>query len=62
MSVKMSEASLKDRGKESLHQEEIMSDPPHNYSHPPPDIMPKGLAINGKNLCTISTNKKNLVI
>ncbi|XP_043483679.1 serine/threonine-protein kinase Genghis Khan [Leptopilina heterotoma] len=24
-----------------------MSEPPHHYSHPPPDIMPKGLAING---------------
>lgn len=47
----MTEASLKDRGEESLHQQEIMSDPPQNYSHPPPDIMPKGLAINGKNCC-----------
>ncbi|XP_033211753.1 serine/threonine-protein kinase Genghis Khan isoform X2 [Belonocnema kinseyi] len=43
----MTEASLKDRGEESLHQQDIMSDPPQNYGHPPPDIMPKGLAING---------------
>ncbi|XP_024946163.1 serine/threonine-protein kinase Genghis Khan isoform X1 [Cephus cinctus] len=45
----MTEASSKDRGEGPPPQQQgIMSDPPpHHYSLPPPDIMPKGLVING---------------
>lgn len=44
----MTEVLSKDCGERGLHQERDMSESSqHHYSHPPPDIMPKGLAING---------------
>ncbi|XP_023289081.1 serine/threonine-protein kinase MRCK alpha-like [Orussus abietinus] len=44
----MTEVPSKDSGEGLPRQHGIMSGPPpHHYNHPPPDIMPKGLVING---------------
>lgn len=44
----MIEVVSKNFGKEQLMRKRDMSDSSqHQYNQPPPDIMPKGLAING---------------
>lgn len=46
----MAEVSSKNRGEVPPHQLGIMSNPTPRYGLPPPDIMPKGLANNGKDI------------
>ncbi|XP_043803168.1 serine/threonine-protein kinase Genghis Khan isoform X2 [Apis laboriosa] len=43
----MTEVVSKNFGKGQLMRKRDMSDSQHQYNQPPPDIMPKGLAING---------------
>lgn len=46
--LRMAEVISKGFGKRQLFQKRDMSDPSqHQYNQPPPDIMPKGLKING---------------